>query len=75
MDVETTAETLSPIQRRGVLNARFYEPDCWIVPVGSGRGMVPAGIAVRSIDGIVLNDFGIRVRDHLMANKSRYDLS
>lgn len=73
MSPEDIAETLGERQKQGIIKARLVEPGDWIVPTGLGRGLVPAGLAKRSIDGIILNDLGLRVRQHLRGPKQALD--
>lgn len=66
-EITDLAARLTKVQREAILRAFVLFPGCWVFPLGWARGMIPLGLGVRTIDGVVLTDTGLAVRRHLQA--------
>lgn len=65
-DLDKLARSLSEAQRSGIKRAAPFDFGAWLLPLGSGRGLAPLGLAVRTIDGMCLTPLGLSLRAYLI---------
>jgi hypothetical protein len=70
-EVEQIIEGLNTVQSSGIRRAAPLYLDCWLLPLGSGRGLTAMGVAQRTIDGMCLTPLGLQVKAALEARSLR----